>query len=129
MSNINDYIDEYGAKTFSKMPFNEVDALIFSQLSYVDYSAIVGKFDSDSEISLSEAAAVFFNLYDEEKINSETALIYKAIMLLKQCSNSNRYKGIRMLRYVNNVNDRIDKQFSAITFYIDNNTAFIALIE
>lgn len=126
MSNINDYIDEYGAKTFSKMPFNEVDALIFSQLSYVDYSAVVGKFDSDSEISLSEAAAVFFSLYDEEKINSETALIYKAIMLLKQCSNSNRYKGIRLLRYVNNVNDRIDKQFSAITFYIDNNTALIA---
>lgn len=126
MSNINDYIDEYGKKSFSEMPFNEVDALIFSQLSYVDYSAIVGKFDSDSEISLKETATVFFSLYDEEKINSETALIHKAITLLKQCSNSKRYRGITLLRYVNNVNDRIDKQFSAITFYLDKSTALIA---
>lgn len=125
MPNINNYIDEYGAKTFREMPFNEVDALIFSQLSYVDYSAIVGKFDSDSEISLKETASVFFSLYDDEKINNETALIYKAIMLLKQCSKAERYKSISLLRYVNNVNDRIDKQFSAITFYLDKRTALI----
>lgn len=125
MGNINSYIDEYGEKTFKELPYNEVDALIFSQLSYVNYSALVGGFDSEVEISLEETANGFFSLYDEKTIDEYPPIVNKAIMLLKQCSESKRYKNIKLLRFVNNVNDKIDKQFSAITFYIDEKNAVI----
>lgn len=126
MGNINSYIDEYSEKTFSDMPFNEVDALIFSQLSYINYSALVGGFVSEIEISLSEASEDFLSLYDSNKIEENPQIVIKAISLMKQCSNCRRYKDVGLLRFVNNVNDKIDKQFSAVTFYIDNNTAVIA---
>lgn len=126
MGNINSYIDEFGEKSFSDMPFNEVDALIFSQLSYINYSALVGGFDSEVEISLGETSDAFFSLYDDTKINEYPPIIVKAISLMKQCAKYRRFKNVRLLRFVNNVNDKIDKQFSAITFYIDNNTAVIA---
>lgn len=126
MQNINTYIAQYASVLFSDMPFNEVDALIFSQLSYIDYSSIVGKFESDMQITLKETADEFFSLYDDDEISSKPPLIYKAIMLLKQCSQAKRYEGVTLLRYINNVNELIDKQFSAITFYLDGENALIA---
>lgn len=126
MSNIVDYIDRYGAKSFDEIEFNEIDALVLSQLSYVDFSAIVCKFDSDVEVSLSEASYQFFNLHDEEEIKNKISIVYKAAMLLRQCANTIRYKNIKLLKYENNINDKIDKQFSAITFYINKNLAVIA---
>lgn len=41
MANMMDYIEWRGDLTFSERPFNEVDGLIFAELSYVDYSNIV----------------------------------------------------------------------------------------
>ncbi len=126
MGGIVDYIDQYADKTFDKIPFNEIDALILSQLSYVDFSAIICKFDSDVEVSLKEASNQFFNLYDDEDIQKKISIVYKAAMLLKQCAQTKRYKNISLLKYENNINDKIDKQFSAITFYINKDLAVIA---
>lgn len=126
MSNLTDFIEEYAHKSFLELAFCEIDALILSQLSYIDYSAIAGNFNNDCEITLKEAAKQYFDLYDEDELKEKISIVYKAGMLLKQCAQTNRYANIRLLRYVNNVNDRIDKQFSAITFYLDDSTALIA---
>lgn len=126
MGNINTYIAEYGNINFEDMPFNAVDALIFSQLCYVNFSALVGDFESDDEISLNEVASEFFNLYDRENIKDFPPIVNKAVSLLENCSNCTRYKNVNLLRYVNNINDKIDKQFSAVTFYLNKSTAVIA---
>ena len=126
MGNITDYVDQYGSKSFSAAPFNEIDALVLSQISYVDFSAIVCKFDSDVEISLSEASFCFFTLHDEDELEKKISIVYKATQLLRQCAQTERYKNIKLLKYVNNINDKIDKQFSAITFYINEDLAVIA---
>lgn len=126
MNSITEYIEKYKDKTFEEYPFNEIDALVFSQLSYVDYSAIVFKFDSDVEITLGDAAYQYFNLHSEDELNKKISIVYKAGMLLKQCSETERYKNINLLKYANNIDDKIDKQFSAITFYLNNDLAVIA---
>ncbi|MDE5985569.1 MAG: DUF2974 domain-containing protein [Eubacterium sp.] len=126
MNSIVEYIENYKDRTFSEYPFNEIDALVFSQLSYVDYSAIVCKFDSEVEITLKDAAYQYFNLYSEEEINKKISIVHKAGLLLKQCSDTERYKNIRLLKYTNNIDDKIDKQFSALTFYINDDLAVIA---
>lgn len=126
MSSITEYVEFYQDKTFAQYPFNEIDALVFSQLSYVDYSAIVCKFDSEVEITLSDAAYQYFSLYSEEELNKKISIVIKAAQLLKLCSKTKRYKDIRLLKYINNIDDKIDKQFSAITFYLNNNLAVVA---
>ncbi|MGN0522110.1 MAG: Mbeg1-like protein, partial [Eubacterium sp.] len=126
MPNIIDYINKFGNFTFYQKPLNEIDALIFSQLAYVNYAAVAGGFESDSEIRLDEASDLFFSLIDENELEEEISIVYKACMLLKQCAKTKRFSGVSILRYVNNVNDKIDKQFSAVTFYLNERDALIA---
>lgn len=126
MSDIYSYIREYGKKTFEQEPFNEVDALIFSQLAYVNFSGLVCKFDSDVKISLKEAAYEFFELYDEDYLKSLISISYKASEILKLCAASKRFSNVRLLKYDDNVNEKIDKQFSGVNFYISPSLAVIA---
>ena len=126
MNSIVEYIEQYKDYDFKDLPFNEIDALILSQLSYIDFSAIVCKFDSDVEITLSEASYQYFNLHNEDELNKKISIVLKAGKLLKQCASTKRYKNIHLLKYINNVNEKIDKQFSAITFYINDELAVIA---
>ncbi len=120
------YIEEYGDYTFEEEKFNEIDALLFSQLAYVNYSAIVCKFDSDVETDLQEVSRQFFYLYNDDDIKDEISIVYKACMLLKQCAKKKRYKNVKMLKFANNVNDKIDKQFSAVSFYLNDKIDVIA---
>ena len=41
MNTIFDYIDWRGDLTFTQSPFNEIDAVIFTQLAYIDFTGIV----------------------------------------------------------------------------------------
>lgn len=126
MAHMTDYIKEYGGYTFEEKPFNEVDNLIFSQLAYVDYAGIVAGFDSDVETSLPRAAELFWSLHSEDEMEDDLSIVRKAAYLLRECAEAKRFKGTTLLRYVNNVNTRIDKQFSAVNFYLDDGTALIA---
>ena len=59
MANIFDYIKKYGDKTFEEKTFNEVDNLIFSSLSYIDYKDIL----ISKKITIQECAKIFFDKY------------------------------------------------------------------
>ena len=126
MGNITQYVEEYKDKDFSEAEFNEVDALVLSQLSYIDFSAIVCKFDSEVEISLKDASYQYFSLRNEDELKENISIVYKAGLLLNQCAHTRRYANIKLLKYVNSVNEKIDKQFSAVTFYITDDLAVIA---
>lgn len=126
MANINDYIDEYADFSFNDKGITEIDALIFSQLAYIDFSGICGDFVSDFETTLSTASNLLFELNDLEELEKEISIVYKACMLLKKCAETKRFSNVKVLKYVNNVNNKIDKQFSAITFYLNNDDALIA---
>ena len=41
MANIIDYLKKYGNLSFQEEKFNELDAAIFSRLSYIDYSSLI----------------------------------------------------------------------------------------
>ena len=43
METIIDYLDNIRDTIFKEVPFNELDALIFSRLSYINYSYVVNK--------------------------------------------------------------------------------------
>ena len=80
------YIHEYGNKTVDELPLNEVDALIFSQLAYLDYHTVLDDFSK--EIS-------FSNAYDNlMKNNSEYNGIGRsnAKKVLFAMKNKKRYK-------------------------------------
>ena len=64
MANILDYIEWRGDLPFNQSPFNEIDNLILSRVSYFSFDEIIS---DGEEITIKEAYKRFSKL-DEEKI-------------------------------------------------------------
>ena len=51
-NNFFDYVDYYGDNTFEDKEFNEIDNIIFSMISYIDFSDIVSYDDKNKIFEL-----------------------------------------------------------------------------
>ena len=60
--NAYDYIDQTGNKTFNEEPFNEIDAMLFSFLSYVDYGEIV----ENNKIAIKDVGRIHLGLHNKK---------------------------------------------------------------
>ena len=118
--NVFNYIKYYGNYSFLEKEFNEVDNLIFSCLSYVDFNNIVSK--SRLEITIGEAYKIFEKTYKPRR--KEMLAIKNAIKLFSKVANARRFKNIKMNYYEYVGNDR--SQFSALTFKIDEDNYFVS---
>ena len=123
MKYLTQYIETYGNLNFEEKEFNEIDALVFSQLAYIDYKDII---DESSKAYISDAAMKFFLLHSDEAIENMIGISQKAATLLKECAKSRRFSEVRICNYVNNVNDEIDKQFSAVNFILPGGHLVVA---
>ena len=65
-------------------------------------------------------------MYTQEEIENLIAISVKSADLLKKCSMTKRFSNVIMCDYINNVNDDIDKQFSAIHFLLDDGSDVVA---
>ena len=72
MANLMDYLDWRGDLTLEISPFNEVDALILAELSFVDFDGIVPPPELGRGLPLNEAAEAF--LENAAQADDEPAL-------------------------------------------------------
>ncbi len=122
MSNIFDYVKEYGNKTFFEVEFNEVDASILSLLTYLDFNNIVSNKKNTSH--LGNVLEYFLNYYDIKSFQKRGLIQKNIIKLCKVLKNTLRYKDILLYNYIYKIS--FDEQFSAITMKLPNNTIVIA---
>lgn len=115
------YIDDYGMYTFSEKRFNEVDAAIFSFLSYADLGDI---FDDRNKSTIYEAARKYVGLFDEKKNNINIVAVREANKLLRYIKDVKRYKDCHIYNYEYVGNE--DVQFGALTFEYQENKLFVA---
>ncbi len=125
MANIMDYLEWRGDLTFSQSPFNEVDNLIFSQIIYTDFKDIIKSDLYNKEITLKEAAEIFFKNHKKEEFANKLLFIKNSISLFKKASETNRFSNVKIRNYENKINYDEESQFSAITFEIDEQTDYI----
>lgn len=127
MANVFDYIKWRGDLTFEQSPMNEIDALIFCELSYIFFEGIVPECPEDGYVTLSEAAEIFFERHaglDEIKLGE---LVPKEIVpLFRMAAYSKRFSEIPLAHFVNVIDDETVEQFSAISFFSDEDSVFIA---
>lgn len=121
-----DYIDWRGDLLFSEAPLNEVDNLILSQISYVDFEGIVPHLPTDPPVTLRNAARQYLRLHKGEIPYLGKIVPPEIISLLAKAAKSKRFAPIKMMAYTNQVDDTLQLQFSAITFLPDNNHAYVA---
>ena len=121
-----DYVDWRGDLLFSEAGLNEVDNLILSQISYVDFDGIVPSDPSLPPITLRNAARQYLRLRRGSLPYLGKILPPDVISLMAKAAKSKRFAGMKMLAYTNRVDEAMDLQFSAVTFLPDHGKAFIA---
>lgn len=109
MNNLINYIKLNQDKTFLELPFNEVDAAIFSTLSYVNFVGIINK-----EITIKKAYQLFSN-----RINLKVNDFFnkKNIEVFKSISNTKRFSNILLSNYKLLIDNFT--QFGALTISSD----------
>ncbi|WP_407396785.1 Mbeg1-like protein [Treponema sp.] len=126
MSDLLDYIEWRGDISFESSPINEIDALIFCQLSYIDYNSVVSS-DFSNKIQLKELPKKFSLLPDADKRKTQGAFINtKTWTLLEKAASCQRFRDIDLSAFIDRYIPEKTEQFSAITFSTDS-LSFVAL--
>lgn len=121
MADLFDYLAWRGDLTFEQDPPNGVDALVFSSLAYLHYGGSVSK-GPNNPITLREAAADFFALPDQE----ERIRVKNDLKLLEDAAKTRRFGESRILFYKNTFIPEEETQFAAVSFLLDDHSAFLA---
>ena len=123
MPNAIDYIDWRGDIPFEVSPFNEVDNLLVCKLVSLDFTGIV---PSEGEVGIAEAARGYFDKFGEEDVRRGLLMAPGAVTMLKKMLEAPRFSGLRLRDYVYHVDPAAEKQFSAMTVVLPDETRYIA---
>ncbi len=122
MGNVVSYIKWRGDITFQMKPFNEVDNIVFSELSYLDFEGIVPEVGENKMITVSEAMEKFLN---EEKEAKCTGGI--DVEFIREIGRSKRFGNLTLCNCRDYSNlEGTDTDFAAIQINISEDTAYIA---
>lgn len=119
MSNILDYLKWRGDLTLQQSSFNSIDSLIMARCAYLRWELI---FEDEETLSLREAYEKFCSL-DLEGVHMLADEDPKLFLLL---SNSQRFSNCRVSDFINEISQKDDLQFCAMTIHLDEMTHYIA---
>lgn len=129
MNNLINYLKWRGDLGFDISPLNEVDALIFSELVYLDFSGYTEK----SQLPLSDINKLYFK--EKRDVVFKDYYVFKDFYntvgkeitkLLSESAKSNRLKNINVSDFAAYDCEDNPMQFGACTFHFDTDKLFIA---
>lgn len=125
MNNILDYIRWRGDLSFEQSPFNEVDNMIFSKLSYLNFRGMIGE-DLTYGIPLYQVAKAYFDFGEKGKIQPGDLMKEELIELLRLMAASRRFSELLLSNYVDIIDLEKEMQFAALTIHLGNYCSYLA---
>lgn len=125
MSNILDYLAWRGDLSFYQDPFNSIDALILSCLSYVNFTGVVPA-KGDGLITIGEASEKFFTIHSPEELAQDKSFIRFAPDLLRALAKTDRFRNSYLLNFVDDTDISRGIQFAAVEIDLPDETSFIS---
>lgn len=126
MGTLFDYIDWRGDIPFSTIGIGEIDNMIFSQICYIDFKRIVPASPTARPVNFVSAAKRYVQAHKGEPINLGAIMPPEVVGIMTKAARSVRFSTTSMVGYVNRVSNNDEKQFSAVTFLIGDNSLFVA---
>ena len=121
MADMLDYIRWRGDLPFTVSPPNEVDALIFSTMSYIPFRGRA-EIHPEQELRFSDVVEEFFSFPEPPGyVRAKNDLD-----LLKAAGESVRFGGVRLTEYRHKFIKERDTQFAAVTFLLDDGSLFVS---
>ena len=127
MATLFDYVKWRGDLSFTEAPFNEVDGLIFSLISYVDFDGIVSNLHGGPRVPIKAAANAYFTKNPNIKKISVGLIVPKDIVrLFRTLKDCKRFRNVELSAYVNKIDIEKQMQFSAVTILPGDGSVVIA---
>lgn len=124
MGNIFDYLAWRGDLTFKSDPFNDVDNLVLSELSYVDFDGMV--LYAAEPVPLAKVRDMYFSENPASEIRKDADHIAKAPLLMNSMLTGGRFASAMMTGYINRIDTESELQMAAVTFLLDDGTAYVS---
>lgn len=125
MANVGTYLDWRADVSFAGAPFNEVDNAILSLLAYTEFEGVVPGVGG-KKLSIEAVTKQFFQMHTTEELMKSESTNKEAPFLLKKMAGSGRFGGTKIGDYVAVVDNETQTQFSAITYYLPDDSVYIA---
>lgn len=116
MANMFDYLDWRGDLDFSQSPFCEIDGLILSMISYVDFEGIIPSAEEGTEIVLLDAARAYVRQHRGKPAYVGLIVPPEVVSLMAKAAKSKRFGTLSVSAYENRVEDEAQMQFCAMTY-------------
>lgn len=126
VGNILDYLDWRGDIPLKVSPFNEIDNLIMSVLSYVDIDDIVPDTKTGGYITIHDAAIRFFETHTENELKENRSFISHTYLVLEHLKDSERFKNARLCKFESLTDAKKEMQFAAMHIMLDDGTTYIS---
>lgn len=126
MGTLFDYLDWRGDIPFSTIGVGEIDNMIFSQICYVDFKRIVPASPEARPVNFLSAAKRYVQAHKGEPINLGAIMPPEVVGITTKAARSVRFSSTSMIGYVNRISNNDEKQFSAVTFLIGDDSMFVA---
>jgi hypothetical protein len=126
MANILDYLSWRGDLSFARSPFNPVDNIIFSQLSYFPLEDIVPGPDEKGRISIGLAAEIISEGMNHDPSLCRNMMCKDDPAFISTLSRSNRFKDCQLQGFINHIDISQEKQFAALSISTGDGFSFIA---
>lgn len=118
--NINGYIRKFGNKTFKEEPFNDIDALILAELSYINIDMLIP--EGKHKVKVKEIDTKLFN--KEVFVDSVDALYNKSMLKLMMASK--RFSNCVLKDVVRKFSKEDINQFFAVNVVLPNGDLFLS---
>ncbi len=117
------YINTFGNVSFNDKPFNDVDALIIAQLSYINFDLIMPSLKEDKNYSLKLKDLPLSKI---KELASDELTTKKNAPMLIALKSSLRFRNISISYILKESDLATNKQFFACTFKISSSMHYIA---
>lgn len=121
-NNMLDYMAWRGDIPISTDGLNEVDALIFSTIAYLNLPDET----RDHVMSLKEIADALGQIPVEDRPEGPELIMDSAYELIRQMADSKRFGDVTATGFVNEIDEELEMQFSAATFMLPGDITYVA---
>ena len=125
MAGIRDYLVWRGDLSFEISPFNEVDSLILTEITYMEYAGAVQS-DWNHPVALNQAAETCFCLRPREEDALGMLLPDEIQDLLSEAAHTPRFQNVQVSGYEQLLDEKEEMQFAALTFDLTDSLRYIA---
>lgn len=118
---IEDYLKYYKDLSWEEEPFNDVDNLILSLISYVELDFA---FEKKKILTIKEASDMYWNHFDKSTVDKNITMVKKSSYLIKKLATCKRYQNLILLNYENYVDEKM--QFGAVMISLPNDMVYVS---